>query len=47
LITYLTGAEVKEKLKEWKLRTRVRCPQKLKQLLKDKLYAMQNDMPIQ
>ena len=38
----LTDMQVREKLKQLKCNSRVRCPNKLRQLLKDKLYATQS-----
>jgi hypothetical protein len=40
----LSDVEVKEKLKELKCHTRIRCLKKLRQLLKDKLYLMQGNI---
>ena len=41
-IDNLTDMQVREKLKQLKCNSRVRCPNKLRQLLKDKLYATQS-----
>ena len=40
----LTDLQVRKKLKQLNCNSRVRCPNKLRQLLKDKLYPTQNSI---